>query len=778
MKTRNRSLIVFTILLALPAQVSSDVVLLPMGSQTKWRYHDGADEPGKDWYHRAFDDSTWKQGKAPLGYGDDLVETVLAFGDDVGNKRITAYFRSTFEVAANEMEDVKKLLVRLRRDDGAIVYLNGKEVTRSNMPPGNVTARTLATSSISGAGETHVYQYVVPMENLANDGSNTIAVEVHQSSPFSSDLIFDLGVEGGTAKTLAEYDFFRAGIEAYRNGQFENAAKLLGQVPEDHPAFAETMALLAHRIYCERLGRAEEGLPFIKKAYDREPENRSVVQAYLRTHVLSGVLFDESDIARERFTDVLDAHKFLVTKPMLGVNSRELERELLEQDLDYLEHILTNCFAYLEIRDVDYRRALDAIRNSLDAETPLNLFQLQIAKLISLFCDGHADVTSSPGSYLPKGYAPYVAGHHKGRVYLYDPRQSEFIDREFPYVTVIDGKPIDEWLKVAGYIVVKESRQWHRRQALRNLGLVNYIRAELGLDQKPEITLQLESEDEQRFRETTVSVQPRMPRARSFPHGETRRIEDVGYLRIPQMTTSRRFLDGLDVWMEQFRDTNGLIIDLRGNSGGSKHVLFRLFPYFMPPDAPMRILEMSVYRKPMDLPRPNPGGFMRSDMSGQPVTSSRWNSDAKRRIVSDFIDNFQTEWPLPKGKFSEWHVVALDASENPKAYYYDKPLVILQDSGSFSASDIFLGAFEDHPHTTLMGEPSGGGNGWQEVFYLPNSGVGLVLCQSAKFRPNGKLYDGEGITPDIILEATPDDIFGKTDTVLETAVKQLSEDGS
>ena len=62
-------------------------------------------------------------------------------------------------------------------------------------------------------------------------------------------------------------------------------------------------------------------------------------------------------------------------------------------------------------------------------------------------------------------------------------------------------------------------------------------------------------------------------------------------------------------------------------------------------------------------------------------------------------------------KFIMWYVFALDVAINPDAYHYDKPLIILHDSGTFSAGDIFLGAFEDHPYTTLMGEPSGGGNG-------------------------------------------------------------------
>ena len=110
---------------------------------------------------------------------------------------------------------------------------------------------------------------------------------------------------------------------------------------------------------------------------------------------------------------------------------------------------------------------------------------------------------------------------------------------------------------------------------------------------------------------------------------------------------------------------------------------------------------------------------------------------------------------------------------NPRAYFYEKPLIILQDSGTFSAGDIFLGAFKGLDNTTLMGMPSGGGNGWRDSYWLPNTKLGIVLCQSAKFRPTGEPYDGMGVPPDVEMEALPEDILGKSDTVLDAAVKRL-----
>jgi len=76
-----------------------------------------------------------------------------------------------------------------------------------------------------------------------------------------------------------------------------------------------------------------------------------------------------------------------------------------------------------------------------------------------------------------------------------------------------------------------------------------------------------------------------------------------------------------------------------------------------------------------------------------------------------------------------------------------------------------------------FGTATGGGNGQVESCRLPNTGLGVVLCWSAKFRGNGRLYDGAGITPDIVMEATPQDHFGQSETVLDAAVKRL-ESGS
>ena len=92
---------------------------------------------------------------------------------------ITTYFRHSFEVANTSV--FTSLALSVLSDDGAVVYLNGTEIFRTNMPPGTITYTTLASSAIFGAAETTFDSTTIAPGDLRN-GTNVLAVEVHQWS--------------------------------------------------------------------------------------------------------------------------------------------------------------------------------------------------------------------------------------------------------------------------------------------------------------------------------------------------------------------------------------------------------------------------------------------------------------------------------------------------------------------------------------------------------------------------------------------------------------------
>lgn len=160
-----------------------------IAKESSWNYYDKGTDLGAAWKEVGFDDSGWSKGKAELGYGDGDENTVVESGSDSNNKYITTYFRKGFTIT--DKTAVTSLEMFLKVDDGAVVYLNGNEVHRSNLPTGAINYQTIANTAVGGTDESTFNSFSVDTKYLIN-GTNVVAVEVHQSSSSSSDLGFDL----------------------------------------------------------------------------------------------------------------------------------------------------------------------------------------------------------------------------------------------------------------------------------------------------------------------------------------------------------------------------------------------------------------------------------------------------------------------------------------------------------------------------------------------------------------------------------------------------------
>lgn len=185
-------------------------VLVSTGAS--WKFLDDGSSPSAAWRAPGFDDSGWSQGPAQLGYGDGDEATIVTCGPSAptcttGNF-ITSYFRKSFPVV--DLASIPQLQLSLLRDDGAVVYLNGVEVARSNLPAGAIGAATLASTAVGGAAEASFFGFTVPAELLVA-GANLLAVEIHQSAANSSDISFDasLRVIAETPLSLARSPYLQ-----------------------------------------------------------------------------------------------------------------------------------------------------------------------------------------------------------------------------------------------------------------------------------------------------------------------------------------------------------------------------------------------------------------------------------------------------------------------------------------------------------------------------------------------------------------------------------------
>jgi len=162
---------------------------VPEGST--WKYLSNGSNQGTAWRQIGFNDTSWGSGPAELGFGDGDEATNIH-----GEGAITYYFRKAFTIPAGTT--VHTLELDLKRDDGAVVYLNGQELTRVNMPSGTILFSTTANGGVENATDSFEFS-----PGLIQSGANVLAVEVHQVNAGSSDVSFDARLAGSTSHAVA-----------------------------------------------------------------------------------------------------------------------------------------------------------------------------------------------------------------------------------------------------------------------------------------------------------------------------------------------------------------------------------------------------------------------------------------------------------------------------------------------------------------------------------------------------------------------------------------------
>ena len=179
--------------------VRHQINLIPINAV--WKYDQSGTDRLTAWSASVFADHDWASGPALLGFEDSVpypyfepIRTPLL--SPVAGGPITVYFRTHFDFT-NFFEGGVSLVSSNFVDDGAVYYLNGVEVGRLRMAAAATNFSSLA-QSLNQEGQTNVL-------NLAADsllaGDNVLAVEVHQSSATSSDVVFGMTLDARITTT-------------------------------------------------------------------------------------------------------------------------------------------------------------------------------------------------------------------------------------------------------------------------------------------------------------------------------------------------------------------------------------------------------------------------------------------------------------------------------------------------------------------------------------------------------------------------------------------------
>lgn len=160
--------------------------IVPAGAQ--WKYLDKGTDQETAWRSPGFNDTSWSNGIAQFGYGNSDEKTVVGYGGNANNKFVTTYFRKQFVV--DNAPCIESLTLKLVMDDGAAVYLNGTNILNYQLAT-NAVYNTLASATQLTNVEDTWFSFPVNPSLLVN-GTNTLAVEIHQAAVNSPDISFDL----------------------------------------------------------------------------------------------------------------------------------------------------------------------------------------------------------------------------------------------------------------------------------------------------------------------------------------------------------------------------------------------------------------------------------------------------------------------------------------------------------------------------------------------------------------------------------------------------------
>jgi hypothetical protein len=205
---------------ALPTQVVLNK------TTTGWDYYANrtpaaaAQKPGNDTSGRAWtainytEDAVWKTNKlAPIGWGNlgavTTPTTYLTLGTTLSTTAgatlesgITTYFRKTFTIT--DPSAIRSLNLEILNDDGCVVFINGVAMSPINVDPGTavggvagIASDKLATTTKGDGAAEKVYDLLTADSSVLSAlvaGTNVIAIEVHQGSATSSDMVCDAGI--------------------------------------------------------------------------------------------------------------------------------------------------------------------------------------------------------------------------------------------------------------------------------------------------------------------------------------------------------------------------------------------------------------------------------------------------------------------------------------------------------------------------------------------------------------------------------------------------------
>ncbi|MEE8107009.1 MAG: S41 family peptidase [Planctomycetota bacterium] len=437
-------------------------------------------------------------------------------------------------------------------------------------------------------------------------------------------------------------------------------------------------------------------------------------------------------------------------------------------DLEQLEWLLTHRHATHGRTEFDLGAALDTIRASIPTNgIDVSTFALQIRCLLTYYGDAQTQVTRWL-HYTQRQGSLNVLAPVGDRWVCFDAGLQP-VDKKHPFVVNIDGASIEKWIEATQRYVPKGTPALRRFATRMGVHMLGQLRQELGIRPESFVLFTLDGKKGE-----TIAIH-RVETAGApvtlfelYPTAVKMLPGNIAHVPIRRMTGEDELLAKLHGWAAMIQMMNGVVFDLRQNGGGSHRPILEMLPYFLPAGSPPRVIAVARERyapgfKPLGKGPLTAEGFA-------PIADTRWSA-AERAVLDEFQKSFKPAWK-PDGPGSEWQYLVVSPSKQTS---FDRPIVVLIDEGTMGSAEVAAGALKGLPNVTFVGAPTAGSHAPQSDGQLHYSRIHLQLPIVTVYRPDGVLFTGASIEPDVTVKMRMSDWMAETDIGLETALRVIAE---
>ncbi len=474
--------------------------------------------------------------------------------------------------------------------------------------------------------------------------------------------------------------------------------------------------------------------------------------------------------------------------PILGF-SQSISPTNLSHDLESLKTILYTHSSYFQISDVDLDYEIAIIHSKFSSSDSVQILYLyhEISKVIAKLGDRHSRVyppknVPSQHSYSKK-YLPFIVAPFKNNIVSLAEHDSlthyKYLSKNYPFLKVIQGIEVDSLINTYPHRALKAPEL---SRLMRGSQYLEHISKHLFLEHRiinDSLTITLTDGVSDSIFTTSYTSHPNYwadigssnPRTSKISQevwneAEYRRLDkwltdSIGYFRITDMLSYRDhpyFEPYLLNAIQKFKSASALIFDLRGNGGGTRHILNTIAPFIVPKDHSPWVANIAYVRNDQGL---NEDLESMTNRFLYSYYSSQFSNDDQRAIDS-FMAKFNPEVNFPAEKFSKPFFMLLESGENQ----IECPIYVLVNEECFSAASVFTTSLKGLPNVRIAGVTTDGSSGRSRIFELPESGIEVRLSTMLSFQRNGKTLDGNGTEPDILIKRKEKQILGYEDSQL------------